>query len=75
MKYHAVMLDETHCEFGVDVDADTRDEAYAQLEEDYPESSVVQLESSSDTADRMYQRIMAEEDGDFSQWEYEQEWN
>lgn len=65
MRYHAIMLDETGCEFGVDIEADSREEAYDRLAEDYPESSVVQLESPQDAADRearMYQRIMAEED-------------
>lgn len=73
MRYHAVMLDETGCEFGVDIEADTHDEAYDRLAEDYPESQCVQLESPQDAADRealMYQRIMAEEEGDF--WE---EWD
>ena len=51
-KYHAVMLDETRCEFGVSVEADSRDDAYEQLQEDYPESQCVQLESPEDTAER-----------------------
>lgn len=65
MRYHAIMLDETGCEFGVDIEADSREEAYDRLAEDYPESSVVQLESPQDAADRearMYQQIIAEED-------------
>ena len=51
-KFHAVMRDETGCEFGAEVEAETRDEAYDILEDDYPESSVVQLESPRDTSER-----------------------
>lgn len=51
-KFHAVMLDETRCEFGVDVEADTRDEAFEQLRENYSESRCVQLESPADTSKR-----------------------
>jgi hypothetical protein len=51
-KYHAVMLDETRCEFGVSVEARTREEAYRILEEDYAESRCVQLESPADTRKR-----------------------
>jgi len=64
-EFHAVMLDETGCEFGVGVTADTREDAYDQLREDYPESTCVQLESPADTAEReraMYARIEAELD-------------
>jgi hypothetical protein len=62
------MLDETGCEFGVTVEAATRDEAYAILSEDYVESRCVQLESPQDTADRekrMYDEIQRELDGDY----------
>lgn len=65
--YHAVMLDETGCEFGADVEAKSKDEAYKILREDYVESRCVQLESPQDTADReaaMYERIRREIDGD-----------
>jgi hypothetical protein len=74
--YHAVMIDETGCEFGADVEANSRSEAYDILHEDYPESHVDQLESPQDAADRecrMYERLEAEMDGDYSQWEYERE--
>lgn len=53
-KFHAVMTDETGCEFGVDITADTRNDARDQLRDDYPESHVAQLESASDTAKREY---------------------
>lgn len=66
--FHAVMLDETGCEFGVGVDAKDRAEALDFLSEDYPESTCVQLESPEDTAKReaeIYARLSAEYDGDF----------
>ena len=55
IKYHAVMLDETGCEFGADVEAENRQEAHNKLAEDYPESRCVQLESPEDTAAREQQ--------------------
>lgn len=60
MKFHAVMLDETGCEFGVDLECDTRDNAYAALKNMYEESRCVQLESDDDTRERearMYDHI------------------
>lgn len=51
-QFHAVLLDETRCEFGADVTANTREEAYEKLRENYPESQVVQLESPEDTRAR-----------------------
>lgn len=64
-KYHAVMTDETGCEFGVSVSANSRHEAFLKLAEDYPESRCVQLESPADTRRRerrMYRRIQREYD-------------
>ncbi len=46
--YHAVMGDETGGEFGVDVEASSRDSARDMLRKDYPESQIVQLESPRD---------------------------
>jgi hypothetical protein len=66
-KYHAVMLDETGCEFGVELEADSREDAYEQLEDDYPESNCVQLESRADSDAReraMYEHIEAGGDWD-----------
>jgi hypothetical protein len=66
VKFWAVMLDETGCEFGVGVEAETREDAYNQLEEDWCESRCVQLESPEDTTRReqaMYDRINRELDG------------
>lgn len=51
-QYHAVMLDETGCEFGVTLDARDRDAAYRELEDYYPESRVVQLEDQKQTSER-----------------------
>lgn len=67
--FHAVLLDETGCEFGADVQAHNREEAYLKLQEDYPESRVVQLESPQDTADReaaIYARVM-DDDYDYEE--------
>jgi hypothetical protein len=52
MRFHAVLLDETRCEFGADVDAEDREAAYKWLEDQYPESNVIQLESPNDTRQR-----------------------
>ena len=57
-KYHAVMVDETNCEFGVDVEASSFDEATTILEENYPESRVEQLESPEQSHKRE-RRMMA----------------
>lgn len=59
--FHAVMIDETGCEFGAGVDARDIDDAAERLREDYPESSIAQLESTEQTRKRefdMYQHIM-----------------
>ena len=66
--FHAVLTDETGCEFGATIIAATKDDAYDTLADNYPESRVVQLESPQDTRDResaMYARISAEIDGDY----------
>lgn len=64
IKFHAVMLDETGCEFGVGVEAASRSVAYEKLAEDYPESRCVQLESPEDTAARE-RRMMREIDEEY----------
>lgn len=64
--FHAVMLDETGCEFGASVTAKSRSAAYDKLRDNYPESRCVQLESPADTAKRearMYRQIEREYDG------------
>lgn len=50
--FHAVMLDETRCEFGVSVTAKTRAAALEKLAEYYPESRCIQLESPADRRKR-----------------------
>lgn len=58
--YHAVMTDECGGEFGADVEASSRSEAYEKLREDYPESRVAQLESPEDTQareERLYAKL------------------
>lgn len=50
--YHAVMCDETGCEFGVSVKAKSRAAAYEALHEDYPESRVVQVETGNEVTQR-----------------------
>ena len=73
-QFHAVMIDETGCEFGVDVHASNREAAHVSLETDYPESRVSQLESPDDTRERearLYASINDEYDdgGCYEQWE------
>lgn len=51
-KFHAVMIDETGCEFGVDLEAWDHAQAYEQLKEDYPESRCDQLEDEEQTKER-----------------------
>lgn len=66
--FHAVMIDETGCEFGASVSAHSRGEAYEKLQDNYPESRVDQLESPEDTARReaeIYARVSAEYDNDY----------
>lgn len=63
-KFHAVMTDECGGEFGVTIQAADRNAAYDQLREDYPESSVAQLESPQDTRDReaaIYARVSGDD--------------
>lgn len=51
-KYHAVMLDETRCEFGVSFEAKSRSAAYEYLAENYVESRCVQLETPAQARER-----------------------
>lgn len=64
-QYHAVLLDETGCEFGHTFEASSREEAWDEINDMFPESRCVQLESPEDTARReqaLYARIAAEYD-------------
>ena len=66
--YHAVMIDETGCEFGASVTADDKGEAIDMLREDYPESAIAQIESPHDTREReaaMMRRLEDEMNGDY----------
>lgn len=61
--FHAVMIDETGCEFGTCVTAKSRAAAFAKLRENYPESRCDQLESPADTRKRerrLYQQAERE---------------
>lgn len=51
-KYHAVMIDETGCEFGVERVAATKADAINQIEEDYPESRIDQILSEEEDEQR-----------------------
>ena len=65
--FRAVMTDETGCEFGATVVASDHESAYDKLREDYPESSVAQLESPEDTRERearIYAEVLAEYEDD-----------
>ncbi len=82
IKFHAVMIDETGCEFGAEVEAPDRETARAKLRENYPESRVDQLESPEDTREReraMYDHIARGGDWDpdwedeLDEWEWEPE--
>lgn len=50
--FHAVMIDETGCEFGATIRAASKAEAWDEVREQYPESRCVQMESPEDTAAR-----------------------
>lgn len=50
--YHGVFEDECGGEFGAGVEAASKEEARERLEEDYPESRLVQLEGPEDTQAR-----------------------
>ena len=71
-QYHAVLLDETGCEFGHTFEAATRTEAWDYVQEQFPESRCIQLEDPSDTAAReqaIYERLAREIDGPDDYWE------
>lgn len=51
-RFHAVLIDETGCEFGASVEASDHATARAKLREDYPESRIDQLESPAESAER-----------------------
>ena len=60
-KFHAVMIDETGCEFGVGFEANDHEEAKDYLRENYPESRCDQLEDERQIAERekrLYNEIL-----------------
>lgn len=64
INFHAVMSFMGMEEFGVSIQAESREAAYDLLREQYPESSCVQLETPEDTAarqKRIYDEAMLEE--------------
>ena len=67
MRLHAVMIDETGCEFGHTFHAANRAEAWDEIQEMFPESHCVQLESDADTTareERIMREIQMEMDGE-----------
>lgn len=68
-KFHAVMIDETGCEFGASIEADSRDEAYDILEEDYPESRIDTLKSCAEWDEERREREARMYRGDY-EYEY-----
>lgn len=78
--FHAVFIDETgQGEFGVGIEAKDRMSAILELQEQYPESRLVQLESPQDRADRLAriwreaERSMYEEDGEWYPPDYDED--
>lgn len=64
-KFHAVMIDETGCEFSAEIEACTKADAIDQLEEDYPECRVDVVSSPDEMRERerhIYER---------ANWDYE----
>lgn len=67
-QFHAVMIDETGCEFGVSFESTDRASAYEWLSENYPESSVDQLEDQAQSRareDRIYLAAARDYEGDY----------
>lgn len=48
IRFHAVLVDETNCEFTVVIDAPSRSEARDSLDNEYPESRVKVLQTSEE---------------------------
>jgi len=68
INFHAVLIDETGCEFGATVRAKDHADAWEKVREDYPESRCVQMESPEDTAERearIYERACRDYDDPF----------
>ena len=48
--FHAILIDETGCEFSAYIESCNASEAYDELQDAYPESSVVRVEILGDAA-------------------------
>lgn len=70
--FHAVLVDETGCEFGATIRAANKAEAWDEVREQYPESRCVQMESPEDTAAREA-RIYAEVCREYDEEDYEED--
>lgn len=55
-KYHAVMIDETGCEFGASVTTANDSAAREALREDYPESRIDELRTDEQQAQIQWER-------------------
>lgn len=75
LDYHAVMIDETGCEFGVTFKAKDLYSAIEQLREDYPESGIGEVHTVGTWEDRQRRLEMRlrEEDEDYDEPEYDPE--
>lgn len=74
IKFWGVFLDETGCEFGAEIVARTKAEAWELARDEYPESRCVQMESPEDTRareQRLYESVAQELDGDDYYDDYE----
>ena len=64
-KFHAIMIGECGEEFGVTVEATSHDAAWDQLDEDYPESSCIQLLSCDEQNARERDIYLSTSEGDY----------
>ena len=74
INFHAVLVDETGCEFGATIRAANKAEAWNEVSEQYPESRCVQLESPEDTAAREA-RIYKEVCREYGDEDYDDDWD
>lgn len=80
VQYHAVMLDETRCEFGVTFEAEDQGKALDYLSENYPESIVDEMKTVTqwdrERHDREVRLYAGDDDG--RDWDaqaaYDDEW-
>lgn len=77
MRFHAVLMDETGCEFGHTFTASNREEAWDEIYDMFPESRCVQLESDDDTRKRearIQRQIQMEMDGEVPPGYFDERW-